>query len=441
MLRPSALIEELESGAWDSTLAYLYGAHQVPSQKARYVKAVEQFTERFGEEHQVKVISCPGRTEVGGNHTDHQRGRVLAASVNLDVIAVAAKIPEQVINIQSEGFSPDSVSLTVTEPQEEEINHAASLIRGIAVRFLEKNYQVGGLVAYTTSDVPPGSGLSSSAAFEGLVGGILSVLYNGEKILPLEIAKIGQWAENNFFMKPCGLMDQTACAVGGFVSIDFLEKESPVVDQVDFDFARSGFSLCIVDTKGKHADLTDDYAAMPAEMKSVAAYFGKEVLREVPFEDFLNALSKMRGTVSDRALVRAMHFYADNDRVPLEVAALRRGDFDAFRQLIVDSGRSSAIYLQNLYSTSNPAEQGLTLALSVSELILRGKGAWRVHGGGVAGTIQAFVPNAIIERYTDAMNRLFGEGSAHQLSIRPVGVCEVCTDLQTRIKDRKKGNL
>lgn len=439
MEKITAWLEHISAGDMDATFTYLYGADRVNEQRARYKAAIEEFKSLYGEGREVALVSTPGRTEVCGNHTDHQNGRVLAAGVNLDVIAVVAPNEERVLHIKSQGFKQDDVELSALAPKEEERNQAAALIRGVAARLGALGYAVGGLDAYTTSDVPPGSGLSSSAAFEGLVGEMLNVLYNGGEISPVTLAQAGQYAENEFFGKPSGLMDQTACAVGGFVSIDFEDPAAPIIEKVDFDFAHSSFALCIVDTKGDHADLTADYAAMPQEMRQVAAQFEKNVLREVNKEEFFERLPKLKGKVSDRALIRAIHFYADNERVPTQVAALRRGDFEAFRELVIESGRSSAMYLQNLYSVKEPQKQGLTLALALSELVLRGKGAWRVHGGGIAGTIQAFVPNALVERYQTTMDDVFGPGSCHTLSIRPIGVCEVTADLQGRQKAKNGG--
>ena len=414
----------IESGGLDRAFAYLY-SERAEGQRARYAGALGAFAELFGADRQVRLFSAPGRTEVGGNHTDHQHGRVLAAGVNLDVIAVAAKNDDNVIRIQSAGYPMDTVDLGDLAIREEERNTAASLIRGMAARFKELGYPVGGFDAYTTSNVLKGSGLSSSAAFETVVGTMLSALYADGAADAVKIAQIGQYAENVYFGKPSGLMDQMACSVGGFITIDFLDPAAPVVEKVDFDFAASGYKLCIVDTGGNHADLTGDYAAAPVEMRAVAAAFGREVLREVDPEEFYAGLARLRGRCTDRAILRAFHFFADNDRVPKQVAALRGGDFEEFKRLIIESGRSSFMYLQNVYTCKNPDEQGLSLALAMSERMLAGRGAWRVHGGGFAGTIQAFVPQDLLEGYKAAMEAVFGEGRCHVLSVRPVGGTEV----------------
>lgn len=418
-------------GEYDRAFSYLYGCEErtLLAQRRRYLDLIRTFGERYGRQ-ECALFSSPGRTEVGGNHTDHQHGRVLAAGVDLDVIAAACPNDEGIIRIKSKGYPEDVIDLRELAEKDSERGRSASLVRGIAARFMQLGLKIGGFDACTTSDVLGGSGLSSSAAFEVLVGTILSGLYNGGALDPVLIAQISQYAENVYFGKPCGLMDQTACAVGGFVTIDFDDPQKPVVEKVDFDFAHSGSRLCIVDTKGDHADLTDDYASMPAEMKSVAAQFGKEVLREVPPEEFYKGLGQIYGKVSDRAIVRAVHFYADNDRVPRQVAALREGDFPTFCRLVIESGRSSAMYLQNLFSCKDPARQGLTVALALSERLLAGKGgAWRVHGGGIAGTIQAFVPESLLNGYRAMIDGVFGAGSCHVLSIRPVGLCEVTIGL------------
>lgn len=422
-------LERLESGALDRSFTYLYGGDGIAVQKARYCEAVKCFEELFGAQRPVRFFSAPGRTEVGGNHTDHQHGRVLAAGVNLDVIAVASPCQGRTIRIQSKGFPMDTVSLDELEIQENEKNTAAALIRGICARFLQLGYHVGGFDAYTTSNVLKGSGLSSSAAFEVLVGTILNYMYNEGKIPMVEIAKIGQYAENVYFGKPSGLMDQTASAVGGFVTIDFEDPARPVVEKISFDFEASGYALCIVDTGGNHADLTGEYAAVPQEMRSVAALFGREVLRQVDPAVFFDQLPRVREACGDRAALRAIHFFGDNERVIRQVAALRSGDFDAFKEEIVQSGQSSYMYLQNVYTTLNVQEQGLSIALAVTERLLRGKGAWRVHGGGFAGTIQAFVPNAMVEAYKESIEKITGCGSCYLLSIRPVGGVEVLDDL------------
>jgi len=387
--------------------------------KQRYFKLLEEANKRFNEE-ELHLFSAPGRTEVGGNHTDHQQGRVLAASVNMDVAAAVCKC-EGVIEFVSEGFSISPVSLDDLSVQKSEMNTSEALIRGICARFKQLGYNIGGFKAYSNSGVLPGSGISSSAAFEVLIGTILSHLYNEGKVNAVEIAQIGQYAENHYFGKPCGLMDQMACSVGGFVTIDFKDKEHPAVEKIDFDFGSSHLSLCLVDTKGDHADLSDEYGLMPKEMKEVAHVFGKEVMSEVTMTEFLGRLAEIREKTSDRALLRAYHFLNETNRVVDQVKALKDNDLEEFKRLIIESGKSSYMYLQNVTSSKRPFEQNLAVALAISEELLKGKGAWRVHGGGLAGTIQAFVPEELLDEYRNTMESIYGKGSCHVLSIRPVG--------------------
>ncbi len=426
-MRTKELQEQIRSGALSGTFEYLY-KNDAARQAERYAGAAAEFERLFGE-REAELFSAPGRTEVGGNHTDHQHGRVLAAGVNLDVIAVAGKNDEGVIRIQSAGYPMDTIDLSDLSVRQEETNCAAALIRGVAARFRELGMEIGGFDAYTTSDVLKGSGLSSSAAFEVLVGTILNHFYAGQKASAVQIAQIAQYAENVYFGKPSGLMDQTASSVGGLVTIDFADVAHPQVKKVEVDFSKSGYQLCIVDTGGNHADLTGDYAAAPAEMKSVAAQFGKQVLREVTPAEFYAKIGELRKSCTDRALLRAAHFFADDARVPQEVAALEAGDFDHFRQLVIESGHSSFMYLQNVYTCKNPDEQGLSLGLAASEQILSGQGAWRVHGGGFAGTIQCFVPDSLLSDYRSGIESVFGQGSCYVLSIRPVGGVKVTPDL------------
>ena len=372
-----------------------------------------------------RFFSAPGRTEVGGNHTDHNNGRVLAAGVSLDVIAAVVPTDDGIIRIKSQGFPMDTVDSSDTEIKDEEENTSCALIRGVAAGMLRRGYKVGGFTAYTTSNVLKGSGLSSSAAFEVLVGTILSGLYNDFAVSPVEIAQISQFAENIYFGKPSGLMDQMASSVGSFITIDFADTANPVIEAIDFDFAASGHRLCIVDTKGSHSDLTPEYAAIPAEMRSVAQFFGKDYLRELTKADVMANLAALRAKLGDRAVLRALHFFGDNERVVKQAAALRSHDFKKFLKLINESGDSSYKYLQNIYASSNPAEQGLSLALYIASDVLGGEGACRVHGGGFAGTIQAFVPEEKLEKFKSAMEGVFGEGSCYVLSIRPFGGTEV----------------
>lgn len=424
-MKTQEMRSRITSGGLDRAFDYLY-SEKAPLQRERYEAAVGEFEKLFGAGREVGLFSAPGRTEVGGNHTDHQQGRVLAAGVNLDVIAVAGKNDDNVIRIQSAGFPMDTIDLSDVSVRESEKNTAASLIRGVAAKFAALGYRIGGFDAYTTSSVLKGSGLSSSAAFETIVGTMLNSLYADGAVTPVQIAQIGQYAENAYFGKPSGLMDQMGCSVGGFIAIDFQNPEKPIVEKVEFDFAHSGYKLCVVDTGGNHADLTGDYAAAPVEMRSVAEALGGKVLRDVAPETFYAALPALRGKCTDRALLRAFHFYADNDRVPRQVAALKTGDFETFKRLVIESGRSSFMYLQNVYTCKNPDEQGLSLALAMSEHLLAGRGAWRVHGGGFAGTVQAFVPEDLLDGYKAAMEAVFGANHCHVLSIRPVGGVDLC---------------
>lgn len=424
-MKPSEIKKNLLNGGYHNVLAMLYTAANVEVQIKRYIEALDAFEKCFGKDREVRLFSAPGRTEVGGNHTDHQQGRVLAAAVNMDIICIASLNENSMIRIKSAGYPQDEVSLAQLDIKETEKNKAVSLIRGVAARCKALGYDVSGFDAYTTSNVLKGSGLSSSAAFEVAVGTMISHLFNAGKISAIEIAQIGQYAENTYFGKPSGLMDQMASSVGGFVTIDFADPAKPVVEPVAFDFEKSGFTLCIVDTKGDHADLTHEYAAITVEMKSVAKMFGADYLRHVDSSAFYDRLPEVKKQCGDRAALRAIHFFSDNERVVKQVNALRKGDFDAFKSLIIESGRSSFACLQNVFSCSQPREQGLSLALAVSEMLLSPKGAWRVHGGGFAGTIQAFVPGELLDIYKAYMEKLFGEGSCHQLSIRPVGGYEV----------------
>ncbi len=395
-------------------------------QRERYGKAVEGFVETFGDDDmELLLFSAPGRTEIGGNHTDHNHGRVLAGSVNLDIIAVV-RPTKNAIRIKSEGYPMDTVSINELTPRDEEKNRSASLIRGTAARFAQLRYMVGGFDAYTTSNVLKGSGLSSSAAFEVLVGVILNHLYNDGAVSAVEIAQIAQYAENVYFGKPCGLMDQMASSVGNIIAIDFADPSKPIIEQVDVDFSASGHALCIVDVGGNHADLTHEYAAIPAEMFAVAESLGVEFLRDTTMNALLSNIRSLREKHGDRAVLRSIHFLRDNDRVLDQVAALRRGDFDAFKTLIIESGNSSFEYLQNVYPNSHIEEQGMSLALALAQGILQGKGAWRVHGGGFSGTTQNFVPLDTLGEFKSLMENVFGEGSCHVLNIRPYG--GVCVD-------------
>ena len=395
----------------------------------RFEALAEHFSVKFGT-GDLHWFSTPGRTEIGGNHTDHNYGRVLAGSINLDSIAVAAASGDDTVTVYSVGYGdPFVVHLDELEPDEKEFGTTTSLIRGIAARLKELGHHVAGFNACITSDVLPGSGLSSSASIEVLIGKIFSALFNGDSIAPDLLAIIGQYAENNFFGKPCGLMDQVACAMGGIVTIDFRDPSDPQIRKVDFDFAAQDYSLVVVDTGGNHADLTPDYAAVPTEMKAVAAALGQPVCREITMEELMKTMPGIREKHGDRAVLRAIHFLGDNERVVQQVAALEENDFKAFLSMITDSGNSSYKRLQNIFTPRNVEEQGVSLALTLTELYLEklGEGACRVHGGGFAGTIQVFIPNSAVEGYKAMMEPVFGEGSVHRLVIRATGtVCLNC---------------
>ncbi|MBC8570132.1 galactokinase [Zongyangia hominis] len=417
--------DQLQKGKYASQFARLYAPDAVGKQVQRYLAALDRFASLFGDNGEVYLFSAPGRTEIGGNHTDHQCGRVLAAAVNLDMIAVVSPNMSRTVRIKSHGFNMDVIDIDQLEFQQIESGTSASIVRGILARCKELGYQIGGFDAYTISDVIKGSGLSSSAAFEVMVGTIVSELYNGGRIPPVEVAKIGQYAENTYFKKPCGLMDQIACALGGFVVIDFEDMQNPKIQRIQCDFSRYEHDLFIVDTGGSHANLTTEYASVAREMWAVAHVFGKKVLREIKPEDFVNSLYddriNLRRKVSDRAILRAMHFFDENERVLDEVKALQNGDFERFKELVIASGRSSSMLLQNIYVSREPERQGLSLGLAITEQVLRGRGAWRVHGGGFAGTMQALVPYDLSKHYKVTMQQAMGTGSCHVLSVRKEG--------------------
>lgn len=395
-----------------------------PEQKEKLDSGFESV---FGKKPE-RYFSAPGRTEIGGNHTDHQRGRVLAAAVNLDTVAAVRVNGTDKIRILSKGYPMCEIDINSLVPDEGEINTTPALIRGVAARFVQLGCKVEGFDAYCESTVLPGSGLSSSAAYEVLIGTIINHLFFGGKVSRAEVAQIGQYAENVFFGKPCGLMDQTASAVGNLVTIDFFDKEHPVIKPVDFDFSSCGHALCIIDTRASHADLTDEYAAIPGEIKKVAEYFGKEVLSEIDEKDFFAAIPQLREKCGDRAVMRAVHFYQENARVPKQVEALEKGDFEEFLKLVKESGYSSYMYLQNVIPAGYKKHQDVAIALVVCEHLLEGKGAYRVHGGGFAGTVQAFVPFEILEKFREGIDGVLGEGACHVLDIRPQGGVEMEAD-------------
>ena len=367
------------------------------------------------------VFSAPGRTEIAGNHTDHQHGCVLAAAVNLETVADVCLNGSNMIRVQSKGYPAFEVSLDDLSVREEEKNTTAALIRGVASCFAEKGAKLEGFDAVVCSTVLPGSGLSSSAAFEVLFGTIMNELFFNQKLSAIEIAQIGQYAENVYFGKPCGLMDQMASSVGSLVFIDFEDPAQPKVEKISFDLSEAGFALCIIDSGADHADLTDEYAAIPAEMKQVCSFFGKEVLRQIPEDEFFAALPKLRGTVSDRAILRAMHIYEENQRVMDQVHALKKQNVDLFLELIKESGRSSWMYLQNITPTGAVMHQEVAVALALCKKLLGNKGAYRVHGGGFAGTVQAFVPVDLLPKFKAEIENVLGDGKCHVLSIRSEG--------------------
>ncbi len=427
-MKTTELISKIKNGELDEQLARVYVTQsEVEKQKERYIETIETFIETFGEDRDVIVCSAPGRTEVCGNHTDHNNGKVLAASVNLDAIAVASLNGDNTVRVKSKGHAMNVVELNSLEPDESMYGKSTSMVKGVVAGLSEWGYKIGGFDACTTSDVMGGSGLSSSAAFEVLIATCISALFNDETIDSVTLGKVAQYSENKFFGKPCGLLDQMTSAVGTFVTIDFKSTSEPVIKKINVDFNSFGYSLCIVDTGGSHSDLTDDYAAVRSEMESVAKAMGHNVLREISYDDFKAKLPELYASeeVNDRALLRAIHFYNENMRVDNAVEALENNDFETFKKIIVESGFSSYMYNQNVYTPKNPLEQKLSLALAVTQEILDGKGAYRVHGGGFAGTIQAFVPNDILSEYKEKIESIFGEGKCYVLSIRPVGGVKV----------------
>ena len=419
------LIEKLQSQEFDSKLLDIYvDAKLLDYQKNRYITAIKKFETLYGS-GEVDIYSAPGRSEVGGNHTDHQHGKVLATSINLDSIGIVRATNDNMIRLVSDEYKEIVISLDDISLKEEEKGTTTALIKGVVAGFLERQYKVGGFSAYVTSDVLIGAGLSSSAAFETLIGTILSGLYNNMAVSAIEIAIIGQFAENVYFGKPCGLMDQMACSVGNLVYIDFKTPGKPVVEKVEFDMEQYGYSLCITDTKGSHADLTDEYAAVPKEMKLIAEHFGQEVLRGITTQDILKEMGTLRSKYGDRSVLRALHFVNENERVVLEVEALKNGDFEQFLQYVKASGDSSYKYLQNVYANSDVTSQNVSVALAASDVVLRANGVSRVHGGGFAGTIQAFVKNCYVEEYKKNMDSIFGNGSCSDLKIRKYGGIQV----------------
>ena len=425
-MRTNKIIEAIHEGRLDERLTEIYAdPYIIPYEKKRYEQALYQYNATFGAD-EVEIFSAPGRSEIGGNHTDHQHGEVLAASINRDAIAIVKKLNRPRVTILSDGYASEiTVDIDDLDKRKSEEGTTAALIRGVLAKIQINGYSIGGFQAYITSDVLIGAGLSSSAAFETLIGTIVSYLYNNNEISAVEIAKIGQYAENVYFGKPCGLMDQMACSVGSLVHINFADVKRPKIEQVQFDLDAHGYSLCITDTKGSHADLTPDYAAIPQEMKQVAEFFGKEVLGQVSKQDILRDIPQIREKAGDRALLRAIHFMNENERVRQEAEALKQDHFSEFLELVKESGNSSYKYLQNVYTSRYIRHQNLSVALAVSDMVLGKQGASRVHGGGFAGTIQAFVPENMVEDYREAMEDIFGEGTCQVLKIRKYGGVKV----------------
>ncbi|MBR6484714.1 MAG: galactokinase [Clostridiales bacterium] len=401
---------------------YIYCTDEAASlQRGRYLKAISSFIGAFDGQEPASIFSAPGRTEVGGNHTDHQHGEVLAASINRDAIAVTAPREDHMVNIIAEGFEEFSIDISDLKLREDEKGSSPALVRGVLSYLNDKGYKLGGFNAYITSDVLIGAGLSSSAAFETLIGTVVSGLFNDMSIDPVEIAKAGQYSENIYFGKPCGLMDQMASSVGNLVHIDFNDPEEPIIEKVNFDFSLTDYVLCITDTKGSHADLTDEYAAIPNEMKEIASLLGHDILRPVTFEDIIENIDMLREIAGDRAVLRAIHFVNETKRARDEAWALNRSDLEGFLDLVRRSGDSSFKYLQNVYAAGCIRIQNVALGLAVSESVLSPDEPVRVHGGGFAGTIQAFVKKENSDRYREYMDRVFGKGACEILAIRRFG--------------------
>ncbi|GET29769.1 galactokinase family protein [Prolixibacter sp. SD074] len=423
MAKISALIEKINGGE-NSLFNELYGtnAETLSEQADRYARLMDEFKKMYGQDD-VELFSSPGRTEIGGNHTDHNHGRVLAGAVNLDMIAVAAKNDSNIIKIKSAGYPEFQVDLSNLGIDGSQFYTSSSLVKGICARMKENGFEIDGFNACIEGRVPKGSGLSSSASFEVLIGAIVNHLFNDGKMSAVENAMIGQWSENNFFGKPCGLMDQTACSVGGLITIDFKDPANPIVKKVDFDFVSTGFALVITDVGGGHDDPASqaEYASLPTEMKAVAAELGAKVLREVTLEQVIDKIPEIRKKTGDRAILRAIHFHGDNQRVVDQVAALEKNDFQAFLKMVVESGYSSYMYNQNIFDVVHKDEQVVSLALALSELVLKRSGAWRVHGGGFGGTIQAFVPQDKLAEYVKTLEHVYGKGKCHTLFIRSKG--------------------
>ena len=422
MYKASELADNVTNGRFDDKILSLcLDGSRLDYERSRYADALKTFTGLFGDS-EVSVFSAPGRSEVCGNHTDHQHGEVLACSINRDALAVASPREDGTVRVKSGSDDVITVNISDLDIDSSLYGTTVSLIKGVLRGIKDRGYIIGGFDCYVTSDVLIGAGLSSSAAFETVIGSVINGLYNDMKITAVEIAQVGQFAENIFFGKPCGLMDQMACSVGGLVHIDFADTDKPSVESVSMDLDKYGMSLCITDTKGSHSDLTADYAAVPAEMKAVAGLFGKEYLIELTEEDITGHIGYIREQLGDRAVLRALHFYAENRRVREITEAIKNGDIEAFLSGIKESGDSSFKYLQNVYTDHDVQHQNMSLALCLSDRLLAGgKGVSRVHGGGFAGTIQAFIDNGAVIGYKECMDHVFGEGSCSVLKIRSCG--------------------
>lgn len=413
----------ITGGKYDESFKMLYG--DTETARSRYLAACDSFLGLYSEKDDIRLFSAPGRTEIGGNHTDHQHGSVLAGGVNLDVIAVVAPNNDNKIRIKSEGYDMDVIDINDLDIDPSETGRASALIRGVCSRFKGMGCVLSGFNAYTTSNVLKGSGLSSSAAFEVLVGNIINGMFFDGKVDEITIAKIGQYAEREYFGKPCGLLDQMASSLGGFTYADFHNPENPITEKINLDIHSFGYTLCVVDTGGNHADLTQDYADITIECKKVSNALGVDFLRDADEDKFYSELSSLRKESGDRAVLRAFHFFNEQKRVGEQKAALKSGDFESFLRLVNASGESSYDYLQNLYSNSNVSEQGLSLAIALTRKFLNGRGACRVHGGGFAGTIQCYIPTEQLDDYKEMIESVFGKGSCCVLNIRPVGGYEI----------------
>ena len=423
MIKKQEILNKLSNGELDNSLKYIYcTTGDVSLYRNRINSVIEGYTKVFGDADEMAIFSAPGRTEIGGNHTDHQHGCVIAGSVNLDVIAAVSFNNDNIIRIQSKGYPMDEVKLDDLEVYPQEYDKAISLIRGVMKKFSDMGYELKGFNAYTESNVMKGSGLSSSAAFEVLVGTIINHLCANAEVSPVEIAKIGQYAENVYYNKPSGLLDQMASSVGSVVAVDFKDNAAPVVKKVEFDLEKVNHTLCIIDSGADHAELTGEYAAVTSEMKLISNYFGKEFLRDVDKNEFFAELKNIRKAINnDRAVLRAIHYFNDSDRAVAETKAIEAGDFDRFCKLIKESGHSSFMYLQNVFASSMPTAQAVSLTLALCDEFLGDRGAYRVHGGGFAGTVQAFVPNDMVDEFKSKIEAVLGEGMCYILSIRPVG--------------------